>query len=62
MSPMRKTLHYEPDELPGCSTPHIYYSGALLFRQIAQAKDRRHSRVLTPLCNRRLRCHPVRRV
>ena len=26
---------YEPDELPGCSTPHIHYSGRVRPRQIA---------------------------
>ena len=25
---------YEPDELPGCSTPHSYYIGCARFRQI----------------------------
>ena len=30
---------YEPDELPGCSTPHSYYIGRARFRQIS-AKGR----------------------
>ena len=25
---------YEPDELPGCSTPHIQYNGRFTFRQM----------------------------
>ena len=30
----RLKMGYEPDELPGCSTPHFHYSGRARLRQI----------------------------
>jgi hypothetical protein len=30
---------YEPDELPGCSTPHFNYSGVRAFRQICAPRS-----------------------
>jgi hypothetical protein len=31
---------YEPDELPGCSTPHNHYSEAFRFRQTSKEPQR----------------------